>query len=477
MKIKFTNLFVLLTMSPLMRAQSDTLTLTLQDAIVMAQERSSDARAAKHTFLAAEWNYKYYKANYLPTLTLSSNPSLNRVISKITLPDGTGSFVKQNQLSTDATLSITQNISLTGGQLFLKSSLQRQDEFENKTVAYNSQPVTIGYQQSLFGYNSLKWDRRIEPLKYRQAQKAYKEEMELIASRASTYFFSLASAQTELDIAEYNFASADTLSRYAQGRYDIGTITESEMLQLNLNKLTEETNVLNARTELENAMQAVRSYLAFENNVVIKVEIDSDVPDFKADLSETLRLARQFSPDPDYYELRKRESRSSLAYAKANSGLKADLYMQFGLSQTADNLKGSYHSPQNQQYASIGLSLPLLDWGRGRGRVKVAQSNADLVDTQVEQAYKDFDINVRKMVQQFNLQAYRVRVAEKTALLAKQRYDVARRLYILGKSTILDFNSATSEKDSALRSHISALRTFWSLYYGLRSMTGGAVPM
>jgi outer membrane protein TolC len=355
--------------------------------------------------------------------------------------------------------------------------LQRQDEFENKTVAYNSQPVTIGYQQSLFGYNSLKWDKRIEPLKYQQAKKAYKEEMELIASRASTYFFSLASAQTEQAIAEYNYASADTLSRYAQGRYEIGTITESEMLQLNLNKLTEETNVLNARTELENAMQSVRSYLALENNVVIKVEIDSDVPDFKADLSETLRLARLFSPDPDYYELRKCESRSSLAYAKANSGLKADLYMQFGLSQTADNLKGSYHSPQNQQYASIGLSLPILDWGRGKGRVKVAQSNVDLVDTQVEQAYKDFDINVSKMVQQFNLQAYRVRVAEKTAMLAKQRYDVARRLYILGKSTILDFNSATSEKDSALRSHISSLRTFWSLYYGLRSMTGGAVPM
>lgn len=90
MKFKFTNLFVLLLMSPLMRAQSDTLTLTLQEAIVMAQERSSDARVAKHTFLAAEWNYKYYKANYLPTLTLTSNPSLNRIISKITLPDGSG---------------------------------------------------------------------------------------------------------------------------------------------------------------------------------------------------------------------------------------------------------------------------------------------------------------------------------------------------------------------------------------------------
>lgn len=455
---------------------SDTLTLTLSQTIVLAQEQSSEAQAARHTYLAAEWNYKYYRANYLPSVTFTSSPSLNRVISKITLPDGSSTFVKQNQLSTDASLRLTQNIPLTGGQIFLNTSLQRQDEFENKTVAYSSQPVVIGYQQSLFGYNSLKWDRRIEPLRYREAKKTYNETMELIASRASTYFFSLASAQTELDIAEYNYASADTLSRYARGRYDIGTITESEMLQLELNKLTEETNVLNARTNLENVMQTVRSFLALDNTTDIRVKVESDVPDIKIDLAEALRLAHENSPEPDTYERHRRESRSNLAYARANAGLKADLYVQFGLSQTADNLHDSYRNPQNQQYASIGISLPILDWGRGKGRVRVAQSNVDLVDTQVDQAMKDFDINVSKMVRQFNLQAYRVQVAEKTAALARQRYDVARRLYILGKSTILDFNAATSEKDSALRSHISALQTYWSLYYGLRSMMGRPSP-
>ena len=46
-----------------------------------------------------------------------------------------------------------------------------------------------------------------------------------------------------------------------------------------------------------------------------------------------------------------------------------------------------------------------------------------------------------------------------------------RKLYILGKSTILDLNASISEKDSARRNYVSALYNYWSLYYTLRSMT------
>lgn len=53
----------------------------------------------------------------------------------------------------------------------------------------------------------------------------------------------------------------------------------------------------------------------------------------------------------------------------------------------------------------------------------------------------------------------------------QRRSEVARKLYLLGKSTILDLNASISEKDSARRNYISALYNYWSLYYTLRSMT------
>ena len=453
-------------------AQQEPMNLTLTDAIRIAQQHSPEAQAARHTYRSAYWNYRFYKANYLPSLTLTSSPTFNEQINKITQPDGTNLFIKQNQLSTDVSLTINQNIPLTGGNFFVKSSLTRLDEFENDVIAYNTQPIVVGYQQTLLGYNSLKWDKRIEPVRFREARKNYNEALELVASQACNLFFGLAAAQANLDIAASNYASADTLYRYAEGRYNIGTITENEMLQLEINKLSGETDMMNARIEVEDQMQTLRSFLGIQDDVEIRVLPDNEVPDFQVPMAEALQMAMQNSPEPEMYERLKLQSRSNLAYAKGNAGLKADLYVQFGLSQTGDKLRDSYRDTMNQYYASIGISLPILDWGRSKGQVRVARSNVDLVNTQAEQGMKDFELNVCKMVRQFNLQRQYVQVAAKADRTADRRYEVAKRLYILGKSTILDLNSATTEKDSARRNYISALRTYWSLYYGLRSMTG-----
>ena len=120
---------------------------------------------------------------------------------------------------------------------------------------------------------------------------------------------------------------------------------------------------------------------------------------------------------------------------------------------------------------SIGITLPILDWGKGRGQVRVARSQRDLEEPQVEQSRTDFDQNIRKLVGQFNLQGLRVRVAARTDSTALRRSEVARRLYVLGKSSALDLNASIEEKDAARRNYLNALHTFWSLYYTLRSLT------
>jgi outer membrane protein TolC len=126
-------------------AQEETMSLTLGQAIEIAQQNSPEAEMARHTYRAAYWNYRFYKANYLPSVTLSSSPYFNRQISKITQGDGTDLFVKQNQLGVDMQLNINQNIWFTGGNLFVQTNAQRMDELENKVTAFSTQLIVIGY--------------------------------------------------------------------------------------------------------------------------------------------------------------------------------------------------------------------------------------------------------------------------------------------------------------------------------------------
>ncbi len=380
--------------------------------------------------------------------------------------------MQRDQLLNDGMLTVNQNIAPLGGSVYMQTGLQRLDVFSDNQVSFQSTPVVVGYAQNLFGYNYLKWNKRIEPVRYSYSKKLYAETLELVSSGAATRFFQLATAQSNWQSADYNYANADTLYQYAQGRYEIGTITENEMLQLEINYLSEQTNRLNARIEMDDRILNLRSFLGITSNVEIVAEVSPEVPEFAVPVDEALLLAHQNSPDMELFHLQKLQSESAVAQANSARGFKADLYVQFGLSQTDTRFSNLYRDPLNSQLVSLGIRIPILDWGVGRGRTEVAKSNLEKAKIDIAQARTDFDANVIKLVKQFNLQADKVDIAHRTTTRALRRNEVAYRLYLLGKSTLLDLNAAIEEKDRSQRAYINELQSYWSLYYGIRSITG-----
>lgn len=244
------------------------------------------------------------------------------------------------------------------------------------------------------------------------------------------------------------------------------------MLQLEINFLSEQTNKLNARIEMDDRVQDLRSFLIINDDTEIKVMLNNELPTFTVPVEEALLLARNNSPDVEYLNLQKLESESAVAQAQASRGFKADLYIQFGLTQTDKQLSNAYRHPMDQQLVSLGINIPIMDWGVGRGRVEVAKSNLERTKINIEQARTDFDANIVKLVKQFNLQADKADIAHKTAQRAQRRNEVAYRLYLLGKSTVLDLNASIAEKDSSQRAYINELSNYWTMYYLIRSITG-----
>lgn len=70
-------------------AQDELRQLTIDDALEIAKQQSPDALIAKHRFRSSYWQYRRYRAYYLPALTLYGTlPDFDRSIRTISTVEG-----------------------------------------------------------------------------------------------------------------------------------------------------------------------------------------------------------------------------------------------------------------------------------------------------------------------------------------------------------------------------------------------------
>jgi outer membrane protein TolC len=452
----------------------ETKRLTLDEVITLSEEQSLQGILAKHMFRASYWQFRTFKAEYLPSLTLTGTfPEYNRIYEKeYDYSTGKEYYVEKNSNNILGELSLTQNIGFTGGNISLQSDLRRFDVLgDDGSTQYISTPISINYNQPLFRYNDLKWQKQIEPLKYEEAKKTYLANIEEVHLSAVRRFFQLALAQINMEIANMNYANADTLYRLAQGRYELGTIAENDMLQMELSFLNAETARNQARYNLNDMKQRLSSFLGYTESVELELIIPDDVPTFNVNADEVLNLALENNPEMISFQVQLLEARQNVAQAKAERGLNANMNIRYGLQGQDVLIPGAYQTLDDQQRISIGFTIPILDWGLRKGRYKMAQSSQEVTRTQVQQSMIDFEQQLFLDVAQFNLQEDQVRIAAKSDTVAMKMYEVTKQRFLIGNVDVLELNNADTKKDENKRGYIQALQEYWTFYYNLRSLT------
>lgn len=446
--------------------------LTLEEVISLAQQQSPDALSAKNRFLKAFWEMRTSKALLLPKLSLDATvPNFQRQISKQTL-GGNDYFFETAQINTSAGLSLSKNVGLTGGQVFMGSNLQRIDYLDTALTSYLSSPLIVGYSQNIFTFNPYKWSKKIDPIKYNEAKRQYLEDVEQIAITATNYFFNLLISQIRQNIQELNVANYDTLYKIGVGRFNLGKIPENELLQLELSLLQAQAAVESNQIELEDRMFKLKSYLRMQDDTPIELVLPvSEISFFEIAVEEATTLAQLNSSTSLAFQRRILEADREVNRAQTTDRFSARLFAQYGLTQSAQQFGKAYESPQNQQQISLGLSIPILDWGLAKGRIKMAESDREIVRTAVEQEQIDFDQSIYLQVQNFRMQQRQLTIAAKADTVAQKGFDISKQRYLIGNVDIINLRDAQSSSDNARINFISSLRTYWVNYYELRKLT------
>jgi len=456
------------------KSQTNLRQLTLNDAIEIAKEQSPDAFNSKQQFRSSFWEFKSFRASNLPMLSLTGTiPSIQQTLTPYLNSDGTQSYIRQQYLSASANLALTQKLGFTGGTVYLSSGLQGVNNFNTENpISYMSTPINIGYNQPIFTYNPFRWDRKIQPMKYDQAKRKYLEDVENISINAGNYFFALLQAQLDKKIALTNLHNYDTLYQIAKGRYQLGKIAENDLLQLELSFLKAQANVEKTSLDLDNALFRFKSYLRIKDTIPIELIAPTNIDFFKIDPLAAIEQANKNSSSAIDFKKRLIEAQRDVNRAKMEGRFDAELNAVIGLTQTGVTVPDAYINPLDQRQVSLGLTIPILDWGVAHGKIKMAQSQQEVVKNSVEQEIIDFQRNIYLKVVQFNMQQNQILIAAKSDTVAKKSYEVTKGRYLIGKVvSFLDLNNAQIETDNSQKAYYSALQTFWRSYYEIRKLT------
>jgi len=446
--------------------------LSLQQVLDIAGKSSPRAKQAETGRKTRYWNYRNFQSNYLPQLRLEGNlPGLQRGIQRITLNDGTDAFRLRTLANSNLGLSLSQGISATGGSIFLNSNLQRIDLLgSSRSISYLSSPVSIGISQPVFGFNRLHWDQKIEPLRYEESRKQFNEDLEQARVDAAGLFFNLLLAQINYRIQEKNLANNDTLYKISKGRYNLGKIAENDLLQMELSVMNARASLNQAQLDVEQGSLALRTYLNLRGNELIVVEEPPTPEDIPVDEETALREALNNRQQITGLKRQMMEALAGVSEAQ-RARFSVDLMGQYGFTQTADDLSSAYISPLEQQSVSIGISVPVADWGRARSRVEIAKANRELVQLNTEVAEQNFRQDIILSVKQVGMSRRKLMIAAKADTIAQRRYDITVQRYLIGKISIVDLNIANQEKDQARQDYILSLRDYWNSWLELRRKT------
>lgn len=447
---------------PLMlHAQNDTLTherdITLNEAIALARIQSVDAAVALNELKTAYWEYRTFRANLLPEVNFTGTlPNYRKIYNSYQNADGTYSYVRDNVLGLSGEVSIDQNIWLTGGKLSLTSSLDYLKELgSNGSKQFMSVPVSLELTQPIFGVNTLKWDRRIEPVRYSEAKAAFISATEEVTMKAITYYFELLLAKESLATERQNKTNADRLYEVAIAKRKMGQISENDLLQLKLNALQSKADVTAAESNLNAKMFQLRSFLGVSEQETLNPTLPTSVPMLNMEYKRVLEKALERNSFAQ--NIRRRQLEADYEVATARGNLRSiDLFASVGYTGQSNALSTAYRGLVDNQVVQVGVKIPILDWGKRRGQVRVAKSNREVVLSKIRQEQMDFNQNIFLLVENFNNQAQQLNIAQEADLIAEKRYRTSVETFMIGKISTLDLNDAQNSKDEARQKHISS---------------------
>lgn len=451
-------------------AKADTYLLTLQESIELAKEKSYTMRNLKENLKIAEYNLKSATSSLKTHIDFSlTMPEFNQTVR--TWDDTTGvSFYSIKRMDYGGMVTINQPL-ITNGNIYWETGLNSYDDFYNqdRSATFNTRLRLRQPIDALYGYNAIRSSLKSARLDYERTNKSLRREELNLEYRVSSSYYNLLSLQRSTEIALLDYERQTEANEIAQNKYESGLIREVDALQMEVDLAEAQNSYELALINLESALNSFKELLGIEltDSVALKDELRYSI--VTVDVDKAVEYALKNRTELRERDIAIEQQDMSIRQRKAEGMVRGyfDAYVQKTGTSMGDMASATYGSTLKHSATDfmdrpinygvgVTLSVPLLDWGENKARVRAAEARQRQNFLEKEQLERTIETETRNSVAQLNNNLKRLQLLEKNVAIAEKSFAITLQRFTDGDIDSQTLALERNRLNSAYRNHLSA---------------------
>ena len=391
--------------------QQQKLNLTLEKSISQAQESNLNVLSLKEKVRTVETQVRVARARLLPHVSVTSNYTYFKDLSRSVLEFGGGGF---------PTFPSVDGMGPNGG------NSSEQSVIEIEFGAHHNLQATLGLRQPVFAWGRYFYTYQGAQLDLEAAKKELQSGINQLSLDVSEAFHGVLLAQEFANVAQQTVALVQEQLNMARKKFSAGAVTNFDVLRAEVQLANTKTQLIQARNRVDVAQNAFKNLLNIDLADEIHLTGNFELPEISnLEMDALILLAKENRPEIQQLELSETAGQKRLDVAKTGNLPDLSLFSNY---QVDDNEK---LTRMNRIWnVGVQINIPIFDGLATRATVQQAKSGLkqvqlakrqriDFVEFEVRTAY----LNLIQAKSSIDVQNETVTQAEESMRIANLRYD------------------------------------------------------
>jgi outer membrane protein TolC len=261
------------------------------------------------------------------------------------------------------------------------------------------------------------------------------------------------------------------IKQYNDNGTVFGSISKSDLLSLNLDAVNARSAIAQAEVELRRTRLSLATFIGLEANVDISVSLPGVPMKVTVDPEIALQMMHKNSYMISLQMQNVLSHEQNLDKVKKQTRFSASLSASVGFNQENEEFKNVYKDPMRQELVSVSVSVPLIDWGVGRGRRNVARGELSIAQIEAQQKIAELEQDVILTISELDIRRNLLNNSEEAYKLAHEAYKETQQRFRTGSGDVASLTLAQQRLLSAQNGYIESMHNYWMCYYELRQLT------